>query len=595
MANGNDDNRPRNDDDEDVYPRGRRIPVVRQVEERTPQPAPEFRQEIAPMPTVKEAQPPPPWGSAAQQEAEAEKLHGQIWPEKAQGWKQRLGRIASIAGNVAGDIVIPHVMPQIPGTTANRIARLRGLEERIPAERREESEEPLRAAQTQEAQAAARIKGLPHELTGEGDTFTQSDAQGNVVRQWKRMVNPADPEHPYPVEVAVPGQPPPGQAAAPAPPGGAAPQTIPPVQKQPPPQPLMGPIVTGKPAGPAHLTAEQQLEQRLRDIATKPEAQRTPEENQLYAANYPAQENKLPMTANMRMSYMTQVAAALRGTQVPPEAYVLPPGATGADAKEILKAAQSAATADRLARRPSEEEAIRDRRTEGYGVNPRSGDVELGNKYQIERDWHSVFEPLGPGQIQKDKEAIIQLQDVQLNTSRYKKAINAITEDINPLAVTNMSNILHDEQLGVKLEPFGVGIDVSMLNKAVKDMSVASSWNALTDKEKDAVIGYLRAKTAVITYMRAINKAGRTTDAQLALESKNIPLPFVGSTVANKQMDSWQENIDAAGRGLPANLPGMMAPKYYKQQLERERPAAEAPAAPAAKGNQWNPLTGKRE
>ena len=138
MANGN-DNRPY-DDDEELQ---QRIRPVRQVEQRTPQPPEETGYTAAQIPPMPERIPPvPAYGSSAQKADEARQLHEKIYEQPAfrdLDWKHKLGRIGAIAGNVAGEVVIPGVMPTIPGTTVNRMMRMRRLEEEIPVAQREET------------------------------------------------------------------------------------------------------------------------------------------------------------------------------------------------------------------------------------------------------------------------------------------------------------------------------------------------------------------------------------------------------------------------------------------------------------------------
>src|SRR5215472_1349631 len=155
MANAN-DHRPRDDDEPDYPQQPGRIPAVRQVEQRTPQPPPE---ETALIPSV------PDYGSSEQKRQEAAALHQKVYeqpPFRDLTWGRKLGRIGAIAGNVAGEIAIPGVMPTIPGTTVNRMMRMRRLEEEIPVAereemeaRREKAEEPLWAAETERATAGA--------------------------------------------------------------------------------------------------------------------------------------------------------------------------------------------------------------------------------------------------------------------------------------------------------------------------------------------------------------------------------------------------------------------------------------------------------
>ncbi len=116
-----------------------------------------------------------PWGSA----------------ENHPGTLGKIGHVLGRVGNIAGDIVAPGTMALIPGTDLNRRAQEKGLETHLAgaeqreetagehkaaqglAERKEESEEPLREAQTK----ATEEKG-PAGLAEHG---LMRDKDGNIV------------------------------------------------------------------------------------------------------------------------------------------------------------------------------------------------------------------------------------------------------------------------------------------------------------------------------------------------------------------------------------------------------------------------------
>src|SRR5207245_9114648 len=134
--------------------------------------------------------------------------------------------------------------------------------------------------------------------------------------------------------------------------------------------------------------------------------------------------------------------------------------------------------------------------------------------------------------------------DVQMNTSRYRKAIDSLKESLSPQAASSMQQILSDKGLGVKLEPFGVGIDIGALNDIITKSAQARAWNDLKPEEPNVLIGYLRAKSSVIAYQKALTGVGRTNKEQLEIEMNNLPLPYVGATVADPQMHDWQKHVD---------------------------------------------------
>ena len=108
-----------------------------------------------------------PWGSA----------------DNHPGFLGKLGHIAARAGNIAGDILVPNVMANIPGTDLNNNIRTAGLKnelaQRTAAEGQEknrESEESLRDLQKQEATGRLSKEQTEQNL--------EKDAEGNVTG-WK--------------------------------------------------------------------------------------------------------------------------------------------------------------------------------------------------------------------------------------------------------------------------------------------------------------------------------------------------------------------------------------------------------------------------
>ena len=111
-------------------------------------------------------------------------------------------------------------------------------------------------------------------------------------------------------------------------------------------------------------------------------------------------------------------------------------------------------------------------------------------------------------------------------------------------------------------------LDTGMVNDVLKGTNKASAWNHLSPQEQDAMIGYLRAKGSVLAYQKALTGVGRTNKEQMEIEMENLPAPWVGAKVADKQMDAWQQNIDRATEGFPSNLPGIKSPKQVREETE---------------------------
>ena len=90
----------------------------------------------------------------------------------------------------------------------------------------------------------------------------------------------------------------------------------------------------------------------------------------------------------------------------------------------------------------------------GYYMDDK-GNTVYGSKGDADKI-HSTFETVTPADVNKDRQAIRQLNDVQKNTSAYRKAIDAIPSNISALAASNMEAIASDKTIGPKLEAFGL-------------------------------------------------------------------------------------------------------------------------------------------
>ena len=230
--------------------------------------------------------------------------------------------------------------------------------------------------------------------------------------------------------------------------------------------------------------------------------------------------------------------------------------------EEKLLSRREASQGARLAKT----EADKDSRAMGYYMDDK-GNTVYGSKGDADKI-HSTFETITPADVNKDRQAVRQLNDVQKNTSAYRKSIDAIPSNISALAASNMEAIASDKTIGPKLEAFGLGLDTGMVNDVLKGTSKASAWNHLSPQEQDAMIGYLRAKGSVLAYQKALTGVGRTNKEQMEIEMENLPAPWVGAKVADKQMDAWQQNIDRATEGFPSNLPGIKSPKQVREETE---------------------------
>jgi hypothetical protein len=166
--------------------------------------------------------------------------------------------------------------------------------------------------------------------------------------------------------------------------------------------------------------------------------------------------------------------------------------------------------------------------------------------------------------VEKDTAFLRQMNDVQLNVSRYKAAMNAIPGNISKESGSAMTRIISDASLNGFLTQGGT---LGALMDQISQGEKAKAWNKLSPEEQQAVMGYFRSKGSIIAYQKALTQQGRTNKEALDIEMNNLPSPIVGATVANKQIEAFQENIDTAAQGAP-RIPWMETPTDVRARVE---------------------------
>ena len=171
--------------------------------------------------------------------------------------------------------------------------------------------------------------------------------------------------------------------------------------------------------------------------------------------------------------------------------------------------------------------------------------------------------------IEKETQLNSQLNDLQLNTSRFKNALNAMSP-LSQTDVANMTHILSDPNVssGI-LNNIGMPAVISMLEQGSK----ARDWNALSPDKQQALIGALRMKNSALLFQKVATGMGRASKEAMDIEIANMPSPIEGATVGNQKLQAFQENIDQmASRSV--KLPGMDQSKDVKSRVEAQGVAA---------------------
>jgi hypothetical protein len=231
------------------------------------------------------------------------------------------------------------------------------------------------------------------------------------------------------------------------------------------------------------------------------------------------------------------------------------------------------------------------------------------------------FEEMKPGDINKDKQAMRQLNDVQLNTSRYTKAAQAYADPNAPLTYhgkpVSEANPVHPQG---PLSLIGLGGAITdpealrdrdntnlntLMNKAGYlnfDASISAgghitvpvitafgeslsretksrAYNELSDQAKELYDGYVRTMASIPAYQKALTGIGRSNKEMLDLELANIAHPGMAPGDIVRKQAQFQQNIDKATDGFPRNMVGVKHPSQTRREVEGPPPAQRAPAS----------------
>jgi hypothetical protein len=264
----------------------------------------------------------------------------------------------------------------------------------------------------------------------------------------------------------------------------------------------------------------------------------------------------------------------------------------------------------------------------GYLERP-DGTVWIGNE-AVAKENNLPFEAMKPGDINKDKQAMRQLNDVQLNTSRYTHAA-AIYANPNTVLTyrgkpVSSSNPVQTQGLGSIIGLTGTvstpedlrardntNLNTLMNNAGWADMSAAIShgghielpiisafsqslsrqinsraYAELSDQGKELYDGYVRTMSAIPAYQKALTQIGRSNKEMLDLELANIAHPGMAPSDIVRKQGQFQENIDRAADGFPRNMVGIKHPAQTRREVEAEGQANQLPSAVGNVLNNWS-------
>lgn len=220
-------------------------------------------------------------------------------------------------------------------------------------------------------------------------------------------------------------------------------------------------------------------------------------------------------------------------------------------------------------------QSAKDARVSVYALDPQTHELVFTNRADAEAKGMDGIEEVKAGDIQKDRAALRQLNDVQMNVSRYTGAANAALK-ARPTAadIANMHSILNKAgiaDLNVAISEGG-HVTIPLVSSVLEGMSrqeKSDAYRLLSPQAKALMDGYIRSLSAVPAYQKALTGIGRSNKEMLDLELANIPSPTMEPEDIQRKLSQFQENVDRASEGFP-KLPGIQHPREVKAQYERQ-------------------------
>jgi hypothetical protein len=326
----------------------------------------------------------------------------------------------------------------------------------------------------------------------------------------------------------------------------------------------------------------------------------------------------VPMTHDMRDSYNDSALNKMRQWQIDNSELGLKASETERNKQEGIKArAESKEVPSKIDLNKAEAnkanadaDKAREKESGAAGYLERQdGTVWIGTKGEADQGG-LAFEPMKPGDIIKDKQAMRQLNDVQLNTSRYTRAAQVYSDpqtgltyhgkpvseqnpvhpegplslvglggsitDSNALRQrdnTNLNTLMNKAGYADMKASLSAGghIEVPVLSAFTESLSrqiSSKAYNELSDQAKDLYDGYLRTLSAVPAYIKVLTTIGRSNKEILNLELANIKHPGYAPSDILRGQEAFQQNIDKAADGFPRNMVGVPHPSDTRRQIE---------------------------
>jgi hypothetical protein len=202
-----------------------------------------------------------------------------------------------------------------------------------------------------------------------------------------------------------------------------------------------------------------------------------------------------------------------------------------------------------------------------FAVDPQSNQRVMTTRPEAQAKGYTNVVPVKEGDVQKQTDAVAMTNDVQLNVSRYRTAMNRLYQE--PMNGKQMAALtaLTPEKLGIEI---GHGFGIS-LPDVIQKVANASAFSVLSPTQKQAVLGYYSTLASVPAAQKALTGIGRSNKEMLDLELRTIPTPLMDHETFNLGMERFQGNVtQTAAKNV--RIPGMPTAQSIREEIEGPPP-----------------------
>lgn len=207
-----------------------------------------------------------------------------------------------------------------------------------------------------------------------------------------------------------------------------------------------------------------------------------------------------------------------------------------------------------------------------FAVDPQTNQRVMTTRPEAAAKGYTNIVPVKEGDIQKQTDAVAMTNDVQLNVSRYRAAMNKLYQEPMTAKQAAALTALTPEKLGLDI---GHGFGLS-LPDVVQKLMTANAFTVLSPTQKQAMLGYYSTLASVPAAQKALSNIGRSNKEMLDLELRTIPSPLMDPQTFSYGMDRFQGNVtQTAAKNV--RIPGMPTAQSIREEIEGPQQQPQGP------------------